>query len=214
MGVLDPLAGGLWYATGLGRKSKKFKHTDPATFKASLGDFFIFLVSKRNPDFLQGGIQGGQQQQDDKLDDTGSFWQHGGGGFKQPDGSFITIEAFGHGVNYGKLDKYLTDEYQLEAYSFPIIKEQINFIWMIAKQFIGLEYDKGELVCDVLPKELAEIFDDKNKYVCSSLWAVIMNFFGWKIVRPKVNPYRATPGDIQEGCYRQMRLKYSSFNIG
>lgn len=214
MGVLDPLINGLWYATGLGRKSKKFKHTDPVEFKASLENFFVFLVSKRNPDFLQGGIQGGQQQQDDKLDDTGSFWQHTGGGFKRQDGSILTIEAFGNGVNVGDFANYMNDEYQLAAFSFDFNNETISKIFCEASKYIGKRYPVENLFYCLLPEDLEKILVNKKEHYCSALWAVIMNKIGWSIVKKGIDPYSATPGDIHDGCYRQMKLKYSSFNIG
>jgi len=213
MGLLDPFVNGLWYALGLGRKTKKFKRTDPAEFKAGLGDFIIFNVSAINPDFLQGGIQGGQQQQDDKINDNGSFWQHTGGARRMPDGSFQTIEAFAKGITYGNLEEYLTDKFQLEAFSFPWDAAQIEKTWTLAEKFVGKKYDIGEILCDILPTQLAELLDDKNENVCSSLWAVIMDRMYWPVVKKGINVNRATPGDIHDGCYPQMKLKYSPFNF-
>jgi hypothetical protein len=213
MGLLDPLANGLWYAFGLGRKSKPFKHTDPEQFKASLGEFFIFNVSKIKPDFVQGGIQGAQQQQDDKLDDVGSFWQHTGAGFKRSDGSIFTIEAFGYGVDIGKIDDYMNDKFQLEAFSFPFDSHEISKLFPDAVSYIGKRYPTENLAFCLLPKDLEKIFVNRKEHYCSALWAIIMHKYGWSIVKKKIDPYLATPGDIHDGLYPQMTLKLSTFNI-
>lgn len=212
MGLLDPLLNGLWYALGLGKKRIAFKRTDPGKFKAALGDFFIFNVSKRDPDFLQGGIQGAQHQQDDKLHDTGSFWQHTGGGFRRSDGSILTIEAFGSGVNVGNFDDYMNDKYQLEAFSFPFDNQRISHLFPNAVTYIGKRYPVENLFACLLPAELQQVFNNRKEHYCSALWAVIMKKHWRPIVKKGIDPYAATPGDIHDGCYPQMDLKLDKFN--
>jgi len=213
MGILDPLVNGLWYALGFGKKYKTFKRTDLVKFKASLGEFVIFNVSAVKPNFIQGGIQGATHQWDDKLDDKGSFWQHTGAARKQPDGSYLTIEAFSKGVDYGKLDNYLNDDYQLEAFTIAIPQEKLDTIWSTAKNLIGKEYSVGQIGGYLLPKAIRDMFLNHDRKICSAMWTVIMHVFNIPIVRKKINPEWGTPGDVHDGCYPQRQFGYSSFNF-
>jgi len=213
MGVFDPLVNGLWFALGLGKKHKKFKKTDPVQFKSKLGEFIIFNVSAINPNFIQGGIQGATHQWDDKLDDKGSFWQHTGAARLQPDGTYLTIEAFSHGVDYGILDNYLNDKYQLEAYTIDIQKETLERIWETAKMLVRKKYSIEMIGGYLVPKAIRDMFINHDRKICSAMWTVIMDKFNIPIVRKNISTEWGTPGDVHDGCYPQRQFGYSSFNF-
>jgi len=201
MGFFDALINGIIGGTHLKRYIKKSVPTDYKQKRSEIGNRFLGLVSAKEPNFFGGAIQGAQQKGD------GSYWIHTFIG-KRDKHYLHTIEAFANprGVDYGTVDDYLNDNFHMLIFNFDFLtNSQWETIWSTAERFIGTAYDDIELISRVLPEELDNIFNDRNKVICASLVAISCAKI-FPVVQKKIKPWRAAPGDIRDYLYPKRNI--------
>ena len=144
---------------GVINKTLHFKKTQKKEFLRSLPPGTIILTRALKPDFFQGAIQAV----------TRSAWQHVLIYFGQSNGKkgirHEIVEAISQGVKISSLDKYLTEDTQMEAWARPLTSQELEQIKTRAYSQVGKPYDYAEFISFVLPF----IPDPDDLMICSSL---------------------------------------------
>jgi len=216
--MFSNLIRGLLGAFGIIKKTRKFSTEHNAEFLQSLAAGTVVLTWSRNPDFLQGGIQGA----------TNSIIQHAllyvgrsaaekfrrdhpeicESRRKIPAGAVYheIVEAQGEGVIVSNLDKNLGDNTQMVAYSRQLTEEELDQILMRVYSCVGTPYDVAEFIGHILP-----VGNPKNLFVCSSLVA-----HGYQpievIVKSGVDYRKATPRDLNDYLAPNLSWQQTRYN--
>lgn len=184
---------GLLGAFGIIKKDLAFKKTEVEDFVKSLLPGTIILTRKRNPNFVQGGIQGA----------SNSAWQHALVYFGKSAGKqgllHEIVEAQGEGVIVAQLDKNFGDDNQMVAFTFNLDPREFSILKERVYGQVGKPYDYAEFLQHILP-----FFPNpEGLTVCSSLCTFGMK--GMRRLVPKnVKEENASPGDIFNGCHPQV----------
>jgi hypothetical protein len=209
--IIRALLGGL----GVIKKTKKFTTKNNYEFLRKLSPASIVLTAARDPNFIQGGIQGA----------TNSFWQHALLYVGKTAGTIVRqmypklllnreisleakeheiIEAQGEGIIISKLDKDLGDNTQMVAYIRPITTIELMKILFRMYSNIGKPYDFLEFIGDAFPG--IPISNPDDLFVCSSAvadaWLPVE-----RIAKTSVDVRRTTPADLNN--YLSSKLKWN-----
>jgi hypothetical protein len=207
-------------AFGIIRKTKKFTTENNVAFMRSLAAGAVICTGARDPNFIQGGIQGA----------TNSFWQHtliyigktAGTMLRQLNPAILAnpkvpreaveheiIEAQGEGIMVSVLDKNLGDNQQMVCYVRPLTTVELVKILTRAYLDVGKPYDFLEFIGDAFPDLPIPNPEDLN---CCASEVVKCYLPVETICKKEVDPRRAAPADVNNYLEPNLKWQQTRYN--
>jgi hypothetical protein len=199
---------------GIIHPTLKYKPSSYAEFQKKLKPGALVLirpleVDGKSPDGLSNAIQTGSL----------SVWSHAENYFGRSAGKYgilgETIGALAKGVKAHSLDEYGTDKFQMVAFNFDLDARTFSIQKERLYSKENEPYDEWKIANFATPI----IPDFGNGIVCSTLAAFSRMGrkewcwdFLYNVLPKRVLPENATPGDLYNGCFPQVKIEMLRYN--